>query len=111
MEGAFVESISLLSSSSLFFLLSLTLILFFFLFKFSWLRARKIYRALKSQGIVGPPPSFYNGNLSEMRRLTKEAKEIRAQLGGDGDQSMTQDYAKALFPYLHQWRKTYGMFV
>ena len=104
-ELAFVGSLSLLLSPSLFFLLSFTLILF--LFNFSLLRAGKIHRALKSQGIDGPPPSFYNGNLSEMRSLTLKAKKSRAPFGGGDDQSMTQDYAKTLFPYLHQWRKTY----
>ncbi|KAJ6803684.1 cytochrome P450 714B3-like [Iris pallida] len=90
------------------FLLSAVLIpsLSFALYLYTVLRLRpqRILRALNEQGIDGPRPHFLSGNLSEMRRATLAARKLNA----DCDEPMNQDYAKTIFPYLHQWRKTYG---
>ncbi|KAJ6844543.1 cytochrome P450 714B3-like [Iris pallida] len=90
------------------FLLSAVLIpsLSFALYLYTVLRLRpqRILRALNEQGIDGPRPHFLSGNLSEMRRATLAARKLNV----DCDEPMNQDYAKTIFPYLHQWRKTYG---
>ncbi|KAJ6841804.1 SPX domain-containing membrane protein-like [Iris pallida] len=85
-----------------FLFISLSFVLY--LYTVLWLRPQRILHVLKKQGIDGPRPRFLSGNLSEMRRMTLMAAK---NIGGD-DHPMNQDYAKTLFPYMYQWRKTYG---
>lgn len=64
----------------------------------------RMRRSLKKQGVKGPPPSLFNGNVSEMQRIQSEAKRY------SGDNIISHDYSSSLFPYFEHWRKQYGLF-
>ncbi|EOA19389.1 hypothetical protein CARUB_v10000731mg [Capsella rubella] len=62
----------------------------------------RMRRSLKTQGVDGPPPSLFNGNVSEMQRIQSEAKHC------SGDNIISHDYSSSLFPHFAHWRKQYG---
>ncbi|KAL9811419.1 Cytochrome P450 714A2 [Arabidopsis thaliana] len=64
----------------------------------------RMRRSLKLQGVKGPPPSIFNGNVSEMQRIQSEAKHC------SGDNIISHDYSSSLFPHFDHWRKQYGLF-
>ncbi|ERN12727.1 hypothetical protein AMTRI_Chr02g260280 [Amborella trichopoda] len=66
-----------------------------------WLRPKRIRETLSKQGIRGPrSPSFLHGNLKEMKQM----KFVET----DEEEQSPHDYVPRLFPYFHQWKKTYG---
>lgn len=64
----------------------------------------RMRRSLKMQGVKGPPPSIFNGNVSEMQRIQSDAKHF------SGDNIISHDYSSSLFPHFDHWRKQYGLF-
>ncbi|XP_038980808.1 cytochrome P450 714D1-like [Phoenix dactylifera] len=74
-----------------------------YLYTTAWLRFYGIQKQLRRQGIVGPPPSFFLGNISEMKKM-----EVPAKMAPRDHGSLLEDCTKTLFPYFDQWRKDYG---
>ncbi|XP_013619998.1 PREDICTED: cytochrome P450 714A2-like [Brassica oleracea var. oleracea] len=62
----------------------------------------RMRRYLRKQGVKGPPPSIFNGNVSEMKRVQSETIHY------SGDNIISHDYSSSLFPYFEHWRKQYG---
>ncbi|KAF3540843.1 hypothetical protein F2Q69_00025116 [Brassica cretica] len=63
----------------------------------------RMRRYLRKQGVKGPPPSIFNGNVSEMKRIQSETIHY------SGDNIISHDYSSSLFPYFEHWRKQYGL--
>ncbi|CAF2144643.1 unnamed protein product [Brassica napus] len=61
----------------------------------------RMRRYLRKQGVKGPPPSIFNGNVSEMKRIQSETKHY------SGDNIISHDYSSSIFPYFEHWRKQY----
>ncbi|CAN6858984.1 unnamed protein product [Brassica oleracea] len=61
----------------------------------------RMRRYLRKQGVKGPPPSIFNGNVSEMKRVQSETIHY------SGDNIISHDYSSSLFPYFEHWRKQY----
>lgn len=81
-------------------LLSLAL---FYLCNILWLRAVKIRKKLRRQGIRGPKPTFLYGNTKEIKRIRQELKLSQKQ--------GTNNFISTLFPHFLLWRETYGMYM
>ncbi|KAI3993733.1 hypothetical protein MKX01_002746 [Papaver californicum] len=79
-------------------------ILCFHVYKVLWLNPEKLRIKLRNQGIMGPPPSFLSGNVSDMMRI----KSSKNQTSSSSSLSFTDDYMTSLFPHFEQWRKEYG---
>ncbi|XP_041022203.1 cytochrome P450 714A1-like [Juglans microcarpa x Juglans regia] len=79
--------------------------LFFHLYNTVWVKSKRIRKTLGIQGIKGPPPSFFSGNLSEMQKIQSQATKAPNHV----DQIVAHDYTSTLFPYFEQWRKEYGL--
>ncbi|KAJ4849057.1 hypothetical protein Tsubulata_029534 [Turnera subulata] len=69
------------------------------------LRALRIKRKLRMQGITGPSPSFPYGNLREMHQIQMKTVKARNH-GGD---LVGHDYTSTIFPYFEHWRNKYGL--
>ena len=88
--------------------LSLAVLLFFFIFlylleSFLW-KPERLRAKLRKQGIGGPTPSFLIGNVSEIKKigaLTSAAKNTEAH-------SIAHGWASNPFPHLEVWRNRYG---
>uniref|UniRef100_A0A0E0IXG7 Cytochrome P450 n=1 Tax=Oryza nivara TaxID=4536 RepID=A0A0E0IXG7_ORYNI len=78
-------------------LLSLAL---FYLCNILWLRAVKIRKKLRRQGIRGPKPTFLYGNTKEIKRIRQELKFSQKQ--------GTNNFISTLFPHFLLCRETYG---
>lgn len=68
----------------------------------------RVRRKLAMQGVKGPPPSLFRGNVPEMQRIQSQAM-IKSKQYSSGDSIIAHDYTSSLFPYLDHWRKQYGM--
>jgi hypothetical protein len=100
-EFNMISSLGLLFT--LFFLLGFSL--FLYLYTKLWLNPKKIREKLRYQGISGPKPSFFYGNILDVKRIRKEAK-IQSK---EEQACFIGDYASVLYPYLISWRKAYGI--
>ncbi|KAH7667439.1 Cytochrome P450 protein [Dioscorea alata] len=80
-----------------------------YLYYISWMKPERTRNELRKQGIKGPSPLFFYGNLLEMKRILLEEKARRGREKG-GPCHIHHDYTSSVFPYFTQWRKTYGMF-
>ena len=72
----------------------------------------KLLRAkLQRQGIRGPSPSFFFGNIPEMKRIQLQVhstpKTTATKEYGCPD-AITHYWPSTLFPHLEQWRNEYG---
>ncbi|MED6169325.1 hypothetical protein PIB30_020459 [Stylosanthes scabra] len=70
-----------------------------------WVKSQRVRRKLRMQGISGPPPSFLQGNLLDMQRITAASQQ--GKVGGSGSDH-THDFTESLFPYFEFWRKQYA---
>jgi hypothetical protein len=68
-----------------------------------WLRAQRVRRRWRKQGVRGPRPTLLYGNTQEMKRIRQELAPAQKQ--------DTNNYIYTLFPHLLLWRKTYGMYL
>ncbi|XP_077213598.1 cytochrome P450 714C2-like [Tasmannia lanceolata] len=70
-----------------------------------WWKPERIRERIRSQGIEGPPPSFYYGNLLEMKKTIQSTVEMHPNKAGG---HVAHNYTSTLFPYFERWRKDYG---
>ncbi|XP_075646980.1 cytochrome P450 714C2-like [Castanea sativa] len=72
----------------------------------------KLLRAkLRRQGIRGPSPSFFFGNIPEMKRIQLQVHstpKTTATNEYDHPDAVAHDWPSTLFPHLEQWRNKYG---
>ncbi|KAE8789205.1 hypothetical protein D1007_36692 [Hordeum vulgare] len=78
-----------------------------YLYRILWLAPERVRRALRRQGVRGPPASFPYGNLADMRQAADAAKRTPSSRGGGGD-DVVHDYRSAVFPFYEKWRNEYG---
>ncbi|XP_068669472.1 cytochrome P450 714C2-like [Aristolochia californica] len=78
--------------------------LFLFLYDELRLKPQRIRRKLEKQGIYGPRPSFFLGNIPEVRKIQAKTVQPRPEPGG----RLSHDYSQYLFPHLEEWKKIYG---
>ncbi|KAM0948008.1 putative cytochrome P450 [Dioscorea sansibarensis] len=78
-----------------------------YLYYISWMKPERTRNELRKQGIKGPSPLFFYGNLLEMKRILLEEKARRGRDKG-GACHIHHDYTSSVFPYFTQWRKAYG---
>ncbi|KAM7277203.1 hypothetical protein ACFE04_019069 [Oxalis oulophora] len=72
-----------------------------------WLKPQKLRSKLQKQGIRGPSPSFFLGNIPQIKAI----KELD-QANNKEAASISHDWIPNLFPYLVKWQQEYGpMFV
>lgn len=66
------------------------------------LRPKSVRAKLERQGIHGPSPHFYLGNIPEIKRLLQENNK-------DGvSTSISHNWHSNLFPHIYKWKKQYG---
>ncbi|KAL6597390.1 hypothetical protein ACP70R_046830 [Stipagrostis hirtigluma subsp. patula] len=57
-------------------------------------------KKLRRQGVKGPEPTLFYGNIREMKRIRQELEPVQTQ--------DANDYMSTLCPHFLLWRKTYG---
>lgn len=72
-----------------------------------WLKPKGIRKKLVLQGLNGPPPSIFYGNLKDIVKIQK--KIATKKHNNDADDRVSHEFGSYLFPHLHQWRQDYGM--
>lgn len=73
------------------------------------LRPKSLRAKLQRQGIDGPSPHFYFGNIPEMRRLLLETQSSQENNNGVST-SISHNWHSNLFPHIYKWKKQYGKF-
>ncbi|KAG9443323.1 hypothetical protein H6P81_014663 [Aristolochia fimbriata] len=68
------------------------------------LKPQKIRETLRRQGIEGPQPSFFYGNLLEVQRVQREG--LKAAKRSDGE--MSHNHLHTIYPGVESWSKKYG---
>ncbi|CAN8252235.1 unnamed protein product [Cochlearia groenlandica] len=68
----------------------------------------RVRRRLAMQGVKGPPPSLFRGNVPEMQEIQSQTLVKYSKKYYSGDNIIAHDYTSSLFPYLDHWRKQYG---
>ncbi|KAK4273793.1 hypothetical protein QN277_017122 [Acacia crassicarpa] len=72
-----------------------------------WGKSERVRRKLRAQGIRGPPPSLFYGNLPLMQKLQSQSKPSSLS-SHHSHLFVAHDYTSNLFPYLEHWRRQYG---
>lgn len=78
-------------------------VVLYYVYYILWQKPEKIREVLRRQGIRGPQPSFFYGNINDMKRIQLQEKTTRRD-----DGHVAHNYATILFPYFEHWRKQYG---
>ncbi|XP_061358004.1 cytochrome P450 714C2-like isoform X2 [Gastrolobium bilobum] len=97
-------------------LLGLVLVLLLHVFNVLILKPRSLRAKIQKQGINGPSPHFYFGNIPEMKKLLLQAQSTPTTQGKDKDKDKDKDkessishtWPSILFPYVQKWRNLYG---
>lgn len=77
------------------------------------LRLRSLRAKLHRQGIHGPSPDFYFGNIKEMKTLLLQQQTQVKQIKQEHEDedvcaSISHSWTSTVFPHIHKWRKQYG---
>lgn len=74
------------------------------------LRPRSLRAKLHRQGIHGPSPHFYFGNIPEIKTLLLQQAEEKhkEEEEDDGSVNVSHSWTSNLFPHIHKWRNQYG---
>jgi len=77
------------------------------------LRPKSLRGKLHTQGIRGPSPDFYFGNIKEMNTLLLQQQNklcVRHKEEQDEDVcvSISHKWTSTLFPHIQKWRSQYG---
>lgn len=78
-----------------------------YLYHLFWFKPERIRNKHQEQGIHGPTPSFFSGNIPDVRKIHLEMAQRRAQDGGNTDRA-AHDYISRLLPHIEKWRNDYG---
>ncbi|CAJ2670085.1 unnamed protein product [Trifolium pratense] len=69
------------------------------------LKPRSLRSKLHKQGIHGPSPHFYFGNIQQQESQAKHKQEEEDE---DVCVSISHNWTSNLFPHIHKWRNQYG---
>lgn len=77
------------------------------------MRLRSLRAKLHRQGIHGPSPDFYFGNIKEMKTLLLQQQTQVKQIKQEHEDedvcaSISHSWTSTVFPHIHKWRKQYG---
>ena len=75
------------------------------------LKPKLLKAKLQRQGIRGPSPSFFFGNIPEMKRIQLQVHstpKTTATKERDHSDAIAHDWPSTLFPHLEQGRNKYG---
>ncbi|XP_068668832.1 cytochrome P450 714C2-like [Aristolochia californica] len=75
-----------------------------FLYNDFWLKPQRIRRKQEKQGIYGPRPSFFLGNIPDIKKIQAKTVRARPEPGGQ----LSHDYYRTMFPHLEEWKRIYG---
>jgi hypothetical protein len=87
-------------------------VLIHFLYVFV-LRPKSLRSKLHKQGIHGPSPHFFFGNILEIKTLLLQQQESQAKHKQEEEDkdvcvSISHNWTSNLLPHIHKWRKQYG---
>ncbi|XP_027154142.1 cytochrome P450 714C2-like [Coffea eugenioides] len=68
------------------------------------LKPKRIRSKLRRQGIKGPSPVFFYGNIPEMKSIHLQTRSMAAT----NSDELSHAWPAAVFPHLQQWRNEYG---
>jgi hypothetical protein len=75
------------------------------------LKPKSLRSKLHKQGIHGPSPHFYFGNIQEIKTLILQQQESQAKQKQEDEDvcvSISHNWTSTLFPHIHKWRNQYG---
>ncbi|KAF8007891.1 hypothetical protein BT93_K1783 [Corymbia citriodora subsp. variegata] len=80
--------------------------LFVYLYNLFWRKPLWLRKKLQHQGINGPAPSFFVGNIPDIKKIQLEmqAMKIQQSIGN----RVSHDYMSHLFPHIEKWGADYG---
>ncbi|KAK3009135.1 hypothetical protein RJ639_013912 [Escallonia herrerae] len=86
------------------------------LFDALFLKPKRLRSKLQSQGISGPSPCFYFGNIPEMKNIKQQIRSKATTAAKDHDHchhlgqggTLFHDWFTTVFPHIEQWQKEYG---
>ncbi|WCJ27886.1 Cytochrome P450 714A1 [Euphorbia peplus] len=73
------------------------------IFNVIWFKPKRIQYVLSRQGIRGPKPHFFYGNLQEMQNI-----QVQIQMDTQNSAISHASWCLSIFPYLHHWAQHYG---
>ncbi|QCE04813.1 cytokinin trans-hydroxylase [Vigna unguiculata] len=91
-------------------LLGAVLVLLIHVFNVLVLRPRSMRAKLQKQGIKGPSPHFYFGNIPEMKNILLQVHSTPATEDKEKDEdfSVSHKWPFTLFPHVQKWINQYG---
>jgi len=94
-------------------LLGAVLVLLIHVFNVLVLRPRSMRAKLQKQGIKGPSPHFYFGNIPEMKNILLQVHSTPATEDKEKDEdfSVSHKWPFTLFPHVQKWINQYGELV
>jgi len=76
------------------------------------LRPKLLRAKLHRQGIHGPSPHFYLGNIQEMKTLLVQQQQLcvkqKDEQKEDICDTISHSWTSRLFPHIQKWRSQYG---
>lgn len=75
-----------------------------YVYNLFWLRPQRIRNRLGIQGIAGPPPRLFFGNILDMKKIESTAAKSKQQKAAKG----LHDYFDSVFPHFELWRTAHG---
>ncbi|XP_027337137.1 cytochrome P450 714C2-like [Abrus precatorius] len=97
-----------LKMNTLHVVLGAVLVVLMHVFKVLVLRPRSLRAKLQRQGIHGPSPHFYFGNIPEMKTLLLQVQSAPTIQVQDKHVSISHTWPFTLFPHVQKWIQKYG---
>lgn len=74
------------------------------------LKPKTIRSKLRKQGIDGPSPAFFYGNIPQIKEIQFESRSVAATPASENEQGgrISHDWPAVVFPHIERWRKQYG---
>ncbi|KAI4347740.1 hypothetical protein L6164_008523 [Bauhinia variegata] len=84
------------------------LVLLFHFSNLLFVKPRLIRAKLRRQGINGPCPHFFLGNILEIRSIRRQLQSSAKSTSQKKGSSISHRWPSSLFPHMEKWRKQYG---
>lgn len=83
--------------------------LFLYIYNLFWWKPLRLRKKLQHQGIHGPVPSFFFGNIPDIKKIRLETQATKNQ-ESIGDR-VSHDYLSHLYPHIEKWRADFGKYI
>ncbi|KAK7286960.1 hypothetical protein RJT34_22337 [Clitoria ternatea] len=99
-----------MAMSSLHVVVGTVLVLLMHVFNVLVLKPRSLRAKLQKQGIHGPSPHFYLGNIPEIKSLLFQVQSAPTTQVKDKDKhvSLSHSFPSTLFPHIQKWTSQFG---